>query len=85
MGVIDDWDETHVITSPDIDGILSYLAIRIARPEARLAGIYTTSHVLLFDGLTREEAREAIWLDHDISQPGTVSYTHLTLPTIYSV
>ncbi|MAS80277.1 MAG: hypothetical protein CMA28_01460 [Euryarchaeota archaeon] len=70
LGVIDDWDGTHVITSPDVDGILSYLAVRIARPGARLAGIYTTSHVLLFDGFTREEAREAIWLDHDISQPG---------------
>tara|TARA_B100000700_G_C14916325_1_gene794857 strand:+ start:103 stop:1065 length:963 start_codon:yes stop_codon:yes gene_type:complete len=70
MRVVDDWDGRHVITSPDVDGLLSFLAIKHAFPSTRLAGVYTTSHLLGFDGLTREEAREAIWLDHDISQPG---------------
>ena len=70
LGVVDDWDGRHVITSPDVDGLLSFLAVRHAFPDVILGGVYTTSHLLGFDGLTRDEAREALWLDHDISQPG---------------
>ena len=70
LGVVDDWDGRHVITSPDVDGLLSFLAVRHAFPNVILGGVYTTSHLLGFDGLTRDEAREALWLDHDISQPG---------------
>ena len=33
LWVIDDWDGTHVITSPDVMDT-SYLAVRIARPGA---------------------------------------------------
>ena len=57
LGVVDDWDGRHVITSPDVDGLLSFLAVRHAFPDVILGGVYTTSHLLGFDGLTRDEAR----------------------------
>jgi hypothetical protein len=36
----------------------------------KIIGIYTTTHLLLLDDHTKEEAKDALWLDHDISQIG---------------
>jgi hypothetical protein len=36
----------------------------------KIIGIYTTTHLLLLDNHTKEEAKDALWLDHDISQIG---------------
>ena len=63
------WDGTHIITSPDVDGILS--ATLLAHLYgARLAGVYTTRYLILFDGVTPQQAKSALWLDHDISHEG---------------
>ena len=54
------------MTSPDIDGLIS--AAFIAREyRARLVGLYTTSHLLLFDSHGVPDAKGALWLDHDIN------------------
>lgn len=68
-GVLEDWDGGGIVTSPDIDGLLC--AALIAEVYgSRLIGIYTTRHLLLLDNATAADTRSAIWLDHDISQPG---------------
>ena len=63
------WDEKHIITSPDIDGILSACLLG-SKFGAKLAGVYTTRYLILFDNVTAEEAKNALWLDHDISEDG---------------
>ena len=71
--VVDDWDGRHIVTSPDIDGILSALAVGL-HSGAKIIGVYTTRYYLGFDEpnqtIARKNARNALWLDHDISQPG---------------
>lgn len=67
--VLDDWDGDRLVISPDVDGLLSAALVCQLR-GARVVGIYTTTHLLLGDGATRSDAREALWLDHDISHPG---------------
>ena len=66
---LDDWNKRFIITSPDVDGLLS-AALMVHNYNARLIGVYTTSHLILFDGFTSETAKEALWVDHDISYPG---------------
>ena len=68
---LDSWSKKFIITSPDIDGLLC-AALLSHRYGARLIGVYTTSHLLLFDNFSREAAKEAIWVDHDISHPGII-------------
>ncbi len=67
--VLADWDGTRLVISPDVDGLLSSALMGTIR-GARVVGVYTTTHLLLGDGATRADAREALWLDHDISHPG---------------
>lgn len=69
LQVLEDWDGQVIITSPDIDGLLS-AALLCSLRKSRLGGIYTTRYLILFDGLSRTQARNALWLDHDISHPG---------------
>lgn len=73
LSVIDDWDGKHIVTSPDVDGILSALVVGLYT-GASLTGVYTTRYYLGFDesckDAARDKARNAIWLDHDISQLG---------------
>lgn len=69
MTVVNDWDGKHIVTSPDVDGILSTLVVSL-NTGATLAGIYTTQHYLSLDGSDMDDARNALWLDHDISQMG---------------
>lgn len=66
---LDAWDGKHIITSPDIDGILS-ACLLAEKYGAKLAGIYTTRYLILFDGFGPKEAKNALWLDHDISEEG---------------
>ncbi|MEE2885723.1 MAG: hypothetical protein VX701_08545 [Chloroflexota bacterium] len=63
------WNRKHIITSPDIDGILS-ACLLCSETGAKLAGIYTTKYLVLFDGVSPMDVKNAMWLDHDISQPG---------------
>lgn len=70
--VIKDWAEStprYVIISPDVDGLASASLLNTIYP-VKIIGIYTTIEILLLDGHTKEDARNALWLDHDISEPG---------------
>jgi hypothetical protein len=70
--VINEWADStprHVIISPDVDGLASSALLNTIYP-IKIIGIYTTIELLLLDDHTQEEARDALWLDHDISQPG---------------
>ena len=66
---LDAWDGKYIITSPDIDGILS-ACLLADKFGAKLAGVYTTRYLILFDGCGAKEAKNALWLDHDISEEG---------------
>ena len=68
--VLDDWHGGPIITSPDVDGMLSAAILRAAYPTARIAGFYTTTWLVLFKGNDLEDAQDSLWLDHDISAPG---------------
>ncbi len=72
----DAWDKRYIITSNDIDGFLSAAAIaqycRNKGHNTSLIGVYTGRHVVLFDGHSKVDARDAIWLDHDISHEGVI-------------
>jgi hypothetical protein len=71
--VLDDWAKSnkkrHVVISPDVDGLTSAAILNSMYP-VKIIGIYTTTHLLLLDDHTKEEAKDALWLDHDISQIG---------------
>jgi len=58
-----------VVLSADVDGALS-AAIVATKFPTRVIGIYTTTHLVLLDGATAEDAGRALWLDHDVSEPG---------------
>ena len=66
---LDAWDGKYIITSPDIDGILS-ACLLADKFGAKLAGVYTTRYLILFDGYGAKEAKNALWLDHDVSEEG---------------
>ena len=66
---LDAWDGKYIITSPDIDGILS-ACLLADKFGAKLAGVYTTRYLILFDGCGAREAKSALWLDHDVSEEG---------------
>ena len=66
---LDAWDGKYIITSPDIDGILS-ACLLAEKFGAKLSGVYTTRYLILFDGCSAKEAKAALWLDHDISEEG---------------
>jgi DNA-directed RNA polymerase subunit F len=71
QNVLTNWrrESEDLIISADVDGLLSCaLLARDSRPQ--IIGIYTTTHLLLLDGTTRGQAARALWLDHDVSQPG---------------
>ena len=68
---LDSWNKRFIITSPDVDGLLS-ASLMAHRFNARLIGVYTTTHLILFDDFTNEAAKEALWVDHDISHPGII-------------
>ena len=53
-------------------------------PSLDAAQLILRALVLAHDGLLLEEKRGALALHYRLA-PGPVSYTHLTLPTIYSV
>ena len=63
------WDGNYIITSPDVDGILS-ACLLADKFGAKLAGVYTTRYLILFDGCGASEAKNALWLDHDVSEEG---------------
>lgn len=60
------WDETYLVSSPDIDGLLS-ASILSEASGAQLIGLYTTQHLLLLDQFTLEDALRALWIDQDIN------------------
>ena len=69
--VIEGWRSVSdgVVISADVDGLAS-CALLAMSGDVRIIGAYTTTHLLLFDGASRQDATKALWLDHDISQPG---------------
>lgn len=72
-------DRTDLVISPDVDGLLSAAAIG-ARRDVRIVGIYTTRHVILLGDATMQDARRALWIDHDVSRPDMRCIgQHLTL------
>lgn len=66
---LDAWDGKYIVTSPDIDGILS-ACLLADKFGAKLAGVYTTRYLILFDNYGAKEAKNALWLDHDVSEEG---------------
>ena len=66
---LDAWDGKFIITSPDIDGILSACLLG-SKYGAKLAGVYTTRYLILFDNATAYDVKNALWLDHDVSEDG---------------
>jgi hypothetical protein len=71
MRVLDASEGSHheVVVSPDVDGLISAAVLASHKP-VRIIGAYTTSHLLLGSGVSKERAADAIWLDHDVSEPG---------------
>ena len=81
--VLEEWAKSnkkhHIVISPDVDGLTSAAILNSIFP-VKIIGIYTTTHLLLLDDHTKEEAKDALWLDHDISQKGIRSVgQHLVL------
>lgn len=70
---LDNWAKSnkkrHIVISPDVDGLTSAAILNSMYP-VKIIGIYTTTHLLLLDDHTKKEAKDALWLDHDISQIG---------------
>jgi hypothetical protein len=70
LRVLDAGGSTHeVVVSPDVDGLVSAALLAQHKP-VRIIGAYTTSHLLLGQGVDKERAADALWLDHDVSEPG---------------
>lgn len=72
VAVLNDWQlsgSQDLILSPDVDG-LTTACLLASRFPCRIAGIYTGQHLLLTGDGTLDEARDALWLDHDVSGPG---------------
>lgn len=69
--VLDDWSKSakNVVLSPDVDGLLT-CALLATKFPTNVLGVYTTTHLVLLDGATAEDAAHALWLDHDVSEPG---------------
>jgi len=59
----------EIVISPDVDGLLSAAVLAFHRP-VHIIGAYTTTHLLLGKGITKRQAANALWLDHDVSEPG---------------
>jgi hypothetical protein len=69
--VIDAWADrsSFIIASPDVDGLLTTAVISEHYP-AEVVGVYTGQHLVLFEGVGLNEAKEALWVDLDVSFPG---------------
>lgn len=71
--VLKEWNgqnnSNYVIISPDVDGLTSAAILNSIYP-IKIIGIYTTTHLMLLDDHSKEDAKNALWLDHDISQEG---------------
>jgi hypothetical protein len=66
--VMDEWDKRYVVISPDVDGMLSALLLS-HKYGTKIIGVYTTRHIVLFDNHDEEDAKKALWVDHDINHP----------------
>lgn len=70
--VINDWatqTSKKIIISPDVDGIASACILNSIY-EVEIIGIYTSVHLQMLGDYTRDDARNALWLDHDINKEG---------------
>jgi hypothetical protein len=71
--VIDKWASSSknraVVISPDVDGLTSAAILNEFYPLT-IIGIYTTTHLLMLDDFDSNDAKNALWLDHDVSQKG---------------
>ena len=45
-------------------------ACLLANEFGQIGGVYTTRYLILFDDIDVSEVRNALWLDHDISEEG---------------
>lgn len=71
LRVLDQWanQSSGVVLSADVDGLVS-CALLAQRYPVQVIGVYTTTHLVLLDGASESDAADALWLDHDVSQPG---------------
>ena len=69
--VLNGWekDGTGVVISADVDGLMSCALLALKYP-VHVVGIYTTTHLILLDGCSAQDAANALWLDHDVSEIG---------------
>lgn len=70
--VINDWADLtprKIIISPDVDGIASACILNSIY-EVEIIGIYTSVHLQMLGEYNREDAKNALWLDHDINKQG---------------
>ncbi len=65
---VDSWDKAYLVSSPDIDGLLT-AAILADAYGTKLIGLYTTTHLLLFERFEAQDALCAMWVDQDINHP----------------
>ncbi len=72
IAVFDDWRNSgskDLVISPDVDG-LATSCLLAKHYESKIIGIYTGQHLLLADGYRLSDARDALWLDHDVNGQG---------------
>jgi hypothetical protein len=71
LAILDDWKASgsrNVIVSPDVDGLASAIMLS-HRYDVRIIGIYSSQHLLMLDQFDSNDAKGALWLDHDVSHP----------------
>ncbi|MDD9799982.1 MAG: hypothetical protein OXU29_05920 [Gammaproteobacteria bacterium] len=66
--VLNKWDGKYIVTSPDVDGLISAAILKSAF-NAEICGIYSTRYLFILDGYDRDSCKQALWVDHDISDP----------------
>lgn len=62
--VLNKWEGNLVVTSPDVDGLISAAILKSAF-NAEICGIYSTRYLFILDGYDRENCKQALWVGHD--------------------
>lgn len=62
-----DWNQKHIVTSPDVDGLLCALIVMHHIPESKLLGFYDCNQLTLCaEEHDMELAKDALWVDLDV-------------------
>ena len=79
--------ETTILYAPGMDLLAAELREKMGTPAASPArwGSVLSPHVMCTKEVMLRDPTSLVWGRFDSNDPNTVSYTHLTLPTICSV